>query len=149
MNATETIFALALASNCHPQENFKIACAKIALLGDTQFSKIYLIPCRDGIGADYWNAACLLKSDCSIDQIIAELKKMETDSGRTRPSHHISLDVDLIAWGVDLEHMQFNPKKLPLALDVKIPMLDIWQNGIFNGLSEVFPVVSQYNNKNE
>lgn len=23
--------------------------------------------------------------------------------------------------------MQFNPKKLPLALDVKIPLYDLWQ----------------------
>ena len=142
MNATETIFALALASNCHPKQHFQNAMNLISNLGEVQFSKIYVIPCRDGVGADYWNAACLLKTAMSVDDIIALLKKMEADSGRVRPSHQISLDVDLIAWGNDLQHMQFNPKKLPLALDVKIPMLDIWQSTDFQHDKHQFPVVN-------
>ena len=142
MNATETIFALALASNCNPELHFKQAFAQIAEIGQVQFSNIYVIPCRDAVGADYWNAACLLKSAILVDDIIALLKKMEADSGRVRPSHQISLDVDLIAWGSDLQHMQFNPKKLPLALDVKIPMLDIWQSNDFQHEKHQFPVVN-------
>jgi 2-amino-4-hydroxy-6-hydroxymethyldihydropteridine diphosphokinase len=142
LNATETIFALALASNCNPELHFKQAFAQIAEIGQVQFSEIYLIPCRDAVGADYWNAACLLKAAISVDDIIALLKKMEADSGRVRPSHQISLDVDLIAWGSDLQHMQFNPKKLPLALDVKIPMLDIWQSNDFQHEKHQFPVVN-------
>jgi len=141
LNATETIFALALASNCNPELHFKQAFAQIAEIGQVQFSKIYLIPCRDGIGADYWNAACLLKSKISLDEVTSILKKMEDDSGRVRPSHQISLDVDLIAWGEDLSYMQFNPKKLPLATDVKIPMLDIWQSIEFQHEKHEFPVV--------
>lgn len=141
MNATETIFALALASNSAPQYNFQKTFAQILSLGEATFSKIYIIPCRDGIGADYWNAACLLKSQFSVDEIITLLKKMEADSGRVRPSHNISLDVDLIAWGNDLTQMQFNPKKLPLALDVKIPMYDIWQDMLFNHPEHRFPVI--------
>ena len=131
MNATETIFALALASNCNSEHHLKQAFSQIAEMGQVQFSEIYLIPCRDGVGADYWNAACLLKSKMSVEEMTSILKKMEDDSGRMRPSHQISLDVDLIAWGLDLEHMQFNPKKLPLALDVKIPMQDVWKHVIF------------------
>ena len=141
MNATETIFALALASNSAPQYHFEKTFAQILNLGEASFSQIYVIPCRDGVGADYWNAACLVKSQLSVDEMIALLKKMEADSGRVRPSHSISLDVDLIAWGSDLTHMQFNPKKLPLALDVKIPMYDIWQDTLFNHSQHQFPVI--------
>ena len=141
MNATETIFALALASNSQQQHHLKHAFSQIAELGEVTFSKIYLIPCRDGVGADYWNAACLLKSKLSVEDMISILKKMEADSGRVRPSHQISLDVDLIAWGSDLLHMQFNAKKLPLALDVKIPMFDIWQNELFMHNPHEFPIV--------
>ena len=141
MNATETIFALALASNSAPQYHFQKTFARILNLGEASFSQIYVIPCRDGVGADYWNAACLVKSQLSVDEMIALLKKMEADSGRVRPSHSISLDVDLIAWGSDLTHMQFNPKKLPLALDVKIPMYDIWQDTLFNHSQHQFPVI--------
>lgn len=141
MNATETIFALALASNSAPQYHFQKTFAQILNLGEASFSQIYVIPCRDGVGADYWNAACLVKSQLSVDEMIALLKKMEADSGRVRPSHSISLDVDLIAWGSDLTHMQFNPKKLPLALDVKIPMYDIWQDTLFNHSQHQFPVI--------
>jgi len=100
-------------------------------LGKVWFSPIYLIPCRDSIGADYWNAACLLYSEVPVQDMTDLLKQMETDSGRVRPSHQISLDVDLIAWGNDLSQMEFNPKKLPLALDVKIPMHDIWSHSAF------------------
>ncbi|WP_312088378.1 2-amino-4-hydroxy-6-hydroxymethyldihydropteridine diphosphokinase [Acinetobacter variabilis] len=131
MNATATIFALALASNCHPQQHFQAAQQRISELGEVRFSPIYLIPCRDSIGADYWNAACLLYSEVSVQDMTDLLKQMETDSGRVRPSHQISLDVDLIAWGNDLSQMEFNPKKLPLALDVKIPMHDIWSHSAF------------------
>ena len=141
MNATETIFALALASNSAPQYHFEKTFAQILNLGEASFSQIYVIPCRDGVGADDWNASCLVKSQLSVDEMIALLKKMEADSGRVRPSHSISLDVDLIAWGSDLTQMQFNPKKLPLALDVKIPMYDIWQDTLFNHSQHQFPVI--------
>ncbi|MCH7336762.1 2-amino-4-hydroxy-6-hydroxymethyldihydropteridine diphosphokinase [Acinetobacter sp. NIPH 2699] len=127
MNATETIFALALASNVQQQQNFIFAYAQIENLGMVEFSPIYSIPCRDGIGADYWNSACLLRSHFAVDEVMEILKKLEEQSGRMRPSHHISLDIDVIAWGKTLDNMQFNPKKLPLALDVKIPLYDLWQ----------------------
>ena len=134
MNDTETIFALALASNFEPQLNFEKAYSKIQNLGDVQFSNIYLIPCRDGVGEDYWNSACLLKCKLDVDTIVSVLKSLEAESNRIRPSHKISLDVDLIAWGINLNNMKFNPKKLPLALDVKIPMSDIWKDPLFNSL---------------
>ena len=127
MNATETIFALALASNLKQKQNFTFAYQQILSLGIVEFSSIYRIPCRDRVGADYWNSACLLKSRLSVDEITETLKNLEAQSGRVRPSHNISLDIDVIAWGETLEDMQFNPKKLPLALDVKIPLYDLWQ----------------------
>jgi len=67
----------------------------------------------------------------TVEEMLQQLKQMEADSGRVRPSHQISLDIDLIAWGSDLSQMQFNPKKLPLALDVKIPMNEIWSHPAF------------------
>ena len=142
MNVTETIYALALASNSQPKQHFQSAIAQISQLGEFKFSKIYLIPCRDGIGADYWNAACLVQSYLNPAEMMAYLKQMETASGRVRPSHNIALDVDLIAWGSNLAQMQFNAKKMPLALDVKIPMLDIWQDAAFEHEQHDFPVVS-------
>ena len=141
MNATETIFALALASNLNPQYHFQHVFSQIQNLGSVQFSPIYLIPCRDGVGEDYWNAACLLKSTLSVDALTVLLKQLEIESGRVRPSHQISLDIDLIAWGGDLNHMQFNPKKLPLALDVKIPMLDLWSIDFFKHEKHQFPII--------
>ncbi|MFW1966463.1 2-amino-4-hydroxy-6-hydroxymethyldihydropteridine diphosphokinase [Acinetobacter guillouiae] len=141
MNDTEMIFALALASNRDPQQNFQKAFAQIAYLGMVSFSPIYLIPCRDGIGADYWNAACLVQSQLSVDEMLSLLKKMEAESGRVRPSHQISLDIDLIAWGSHLTAMQFNPKKLPLALDVKVPMSDLWEDALFKHSADQFPVI--------
>ncbi|EPF83396.1 2-amino-4-hydroxy-6-hydroxymethyldihydropteridine pyrophosphokinase [Acinetobacter gyllenbergii] len=143
MNATETIFALALASNLKQQQNFTFAYQQIAGLGTVEFSPIYEIPCRDGIGADYWNSACLLKSRLSVDEVTEILKKLEAQSGRVRPSHQISLDIDVIAWGETLDRMQFNPKKLPLALDVKIPLYDLWQHADLTYLQSMhYPVIT-------
>jgi 2-amino-4-hydroxy-6-hydroxymethyldihydropteridine diphosphokinase len=39
--------------------------------------------------------------------------------------------------------MQFNEKKLPLALDVKVPMFDIWHDAMFEHGSHSFPTVEQ------
>ncbi|EOR07952.1 2-amino-4-hydroxy-6-hydroxymethyldihydropteridine diphosphokinase [Acinetobacter sp. ANC 3926] len=143
MNATETIFALALASNVQQQQNFTFAYEQLSNLGTVKFSPIYEIPCRDRIGADYWNSACLLKSRLGVDEMIEILKKLEAQSGRIRPSHHISLDIDVIAWGETLDHMQFNPKKLPLALDVKIPLYDLWQHADLAHLQSMqYPVIT-------
>ncbi|MDO3656255.1 2-amino-4-hydroxy-6-hydroxymethyldihydropteridine diphosphokinase [Acinetobacter genomosp. 15BJ] len=143
MNATETIFALALASNVQQQQNFTFAYEQLSNLGTVKFSPIYEIPCRDRIGADYWNSACLLKSRLGVDEMIEILKKLEAQSGRIRPSHHISLDIDVIAWGETLGHMQFNPKKLPLALDVKIPLYDLWQHADLAHLQSMqYPVIT-------
>ncbi|MDR6795279.1 2-amino-4-hydroxy-6-hydroxymethyldihydropteridine diphosphokinase [Acinetobacter calcoaceticus] len=142
MNAPEIIFALALASNLDAEQHFTFAYTQLATLGKVQFSSVYQIPCRDGIGDDYWNSACLLKSSLNPSQIEAFLKKFESDTGRIRPSHHISLDVDLIAWGTDLDHMQFNSKKLPLALDVKIPLYELWNCETLKSEAVLYPVVN-------
>jgi len=142
LNAPETIFALALASNLDAEEHFTFAYKQLATLGKVQFSSVYQIPCRDSIGDDYWNSACLLKSALSSEQIENFLKQLESDSGRIRPSHHISLDVDLIAWGTNLDHMQFNSKKLPLALDVKIPLYELWHCETLKTDGTLYPVVN-------
>lgn len=142
MNAPEIIFALALASNLDAEQHFTFAYTQLATLGKVQFSSVYQIPCRDGIGDDYWNSACLLKSSLNPSEIEAFLKKLESDTGRVRPSHHISLDVDLIAWGTDLDHMQFNSKKLPLALDVKIPLYELWNCETLQFEAVLYPVVN-------
>ena len=39
--------------------------------------------------------------------------------------------------------MQFNEKKLPLALDVKVPMFYIWHDAMFEHGSHSFPTVEQ------
>lgn len=39
--------------------------------------------------------------------------------------------------------MQFNPKKLPLAVDVKIPLVELWQDDALEYNSELqYPVIT-------
>ena len=104
-----TIYAISIATNLDRAHNFQQATQALRLLGQCTLSNVYEIPCRDGVGADYWNAACLVESKWSLEQIQTLLKQMEDDSGRKRPSHDISLDMDLIAWGNALDDLQFNP----------------------------------------
>lgn len=141
MNATDTIYALALASNFNPETHFREVFIALEQLGPVQRSSIYQIPCRDGVGADYWNAACLLSCHLNPEQIQNLFKQWEAASGRVRPSHQISLDIDLIAWGSDLTQMQFNPKKMPLALDVKIPLTELWSHPLFIHPAHDYPLV--------
>ncbi len=122
-----TIYAIAIATNLQQKQHTTFAMTALQQLGQCQFSPIYQMPCRDGVGAEYWNCACLLCSSATPQDIAQQLKDLEQQTGRKRPSHQISLDVDLIAWGESLNTMQFNPKKLPLADDVVIPLSDLWQ----------------------
>nr|WP_298891188.1 2-amino-4-hydroxy-6-hydroxymethyldihydropteridine diphosphokinase [uncultured Acinetobacter sp.] len=123
-----TIYAIAIATNLEKAKHLQLCLDTFKTWGSCQVSSIYEIPCRDRVGADYWNAACLLESTMPFDDVISALKHLESDAGRKRPSHSISLDVDLIAWGDTFQNMQFNPKKLPLADDVVIPLAEIWQD---------------------
>lgn len=142
MNATATIYALALASNHQARQHFEYALTQLQRMGTLTCSHIYLIPCRDAVGADYWNAACLLESTLDLATLNLKLKQLELATGRVRPSHQISLDVDLIAWGTQLQKMQFNSKKLPLALDVKIPMYELWSDNMFSHPAHRYPCLS-------
>lgn len=135
------LFALALSSNVDRDVHFKSIYHALCQLGQAKFSSIYQIPCRDGVGAAYWNSACLLECDLSVSELIYYLKQLEQQAGRVRPSHTIPLDVDLIAWGQDLNSMQFVEKKLPLPLDVKIPLVELWQHQALRGDFPSFPVV--------
>lgn len=135
------IYALALATNFNKEQYLQQAMTALADIGQINWSSVYVIPCRDGVGEDYWNAAALLTCDMSLDALQGDLKVLEQQAGRVRPSHQISLDVDLIAWGEDLSQMQFNPKKLPLALDVKIPLFELWQHGMLNHAEHTYQQV--------
>jgi 2-amino-4-hydroxy-6-hydroxymethyldihydropteridine diphosphokinase len=139
-----TIFAIAIATNLNESVNMHLAKTELSGLGECRFAPIYVIPCRDRVGADYWNSACLLESDLSSAEILQQLKHIEHLAGRQRPSHHrIALDVDLIAWGAHLSQMQFNPKKLPLPADVLIPMASLWPLAGFKLPAHQFAVVEE------
>lgn len=148
-NDVVMILALALASNFDATQHILWAKQQLAQWGHCEWASTHRIPCRDGIGADYDNTACLLwlneqqQQDLFhyFQQCMPELALqtqdwivlfkqylhiLEQQTGRKRPSHQISLDLDLIAWGDSLSNMQFNQKKLPLPFDVVIPLQEIW-----------------------
>lgn len=146
-NGVVMILALALASNFNPSQHLPWAKQQFAQWGHCTWANTHQIPCRDGIGADYDNTAGLLWLDEAQQQAflyyfqkhipnsasqdwITNFKQylhiLEQKTGRKRPSHQISLDIDLIAWGENLQNMQFNSKKLPLPLDVVMPLREVW-----------------------
>lgn len=123
-----TIYALALGSNLNREHWISFACQQLALLGQCQWSPVYEIPCRAGKGADYFNLAVLLQSELALPDMEQRLKQLEQQAGRQRPSHCISLDIDIIAYGKSLQHMQLVAKKLPLAFDVWLPLSGLWRD---------------------
>lgn len=122
------IYALSLASNLEAEQNIGWAIEQLSSLGELTLSQFFDIPCRDGVGEGYINGACILKTKAySKGQIITLLKDLEHQAGRVRPSHSVSLDIDLIAWQ-ESETWQFNLKKMPLTFDVKLPLSEIMQH---------------------
>ncbi|MBF7685193.1 2-amino-4-hydroxy-6-hydroxymethyldihydropteridine diphosphokinase [Acinetobacter sp. B10A] len=122
------IFALALASNLNADRHLNWALQQLKQHGQLlAISSAYEMQCRDGVGADYLNSACVFES-CHLDQktVSILIKSLEEKTGRVRPSHQISLDIDLIAWkDTHAQPWQFNLQKMPFALDVKVPLSEI------------------------
>lgn len=121
-----TIFALSLGSNQDRVRWINHAVKQLNDLGHCEFSRVYEIPCRDGKGADYYNLAALLRCDLTLEQMNDWIKQQELAAGRVRPSHQISLDIDVIACGEQLQQMRVVAKKLPLPFDVSMPLAEIW-----------------------
>lgn len=122
------IFALALASNLNASKHLNWALQQLERQGKlVAVSCAYEMPCRDGVGADYLNAACLFEStELDFATIQVFIKNLESMTGRIRPSHQITLDIDLIAWqDQHTQSWQLNAKKMPFALDVKVPLYDV------------------------
>ena len=123
-----TIYALALGSNLNREHWIAFARQQLTMLGECQWSPVYEIPCRAGKGADYYNLAVLLDSPLVIADMEQRLQQLEQQAGRIRPSHCISLDIDMIAYGDSLQQMQLVAKKLPLAFDVWLPLSALWRD---------------------
>lgn len=121
-----TLYALAISSNTVRRHWSQYARQQLVLLGDCQFSTVYQIPCRQGKGADYYNFAALLHSDLSFDCLSERLKQLEQHAGRVRPSHQIPLDIDIVAQGINLAHLELVASRLPLPFDAIKPLAELW-----------------------
>lgn len=121
-----TLYALAISSNIERWHWSQYARQQLALLGNCQFSSIYQIPCRQGKGADYYNFAAILQTNLTIDGLSQHLKQLEQHAGRVRPSHQIPLDIDIVAYGVDLAHLELVASRLPLPFDATKPLAELW-----------------------
>lgn len=122
------LYALAIGSNVDRDYWIDVAVQHLKGWGQCQFSSVFEIPCRDGKGQDYYNLAVLLESELSFDELNQQLKNLEKAAGRVRPSHHITLDIDIIAMGSDVHHFEIVAKRLPLAFDVCLPLAEIWSD---------------------
>ena len=117
---------LALGSNDQPQSALDFACAEIAKLGAVLVSSRYEFPPRSGVGVDYFNMAIRLDSDLTIDAVRNSIYQYEDAAGRIRKSSVIRLDIDLIAWQESGQDAIFDIHRLPLPMDVIVPMSEIW-----------------------
>jgi 2-amino-4-hydroxy-6-hydroxymethyldihydropteridine diphosphokinase len=121
------IYAIALGSNFQQAEAMAQAQAALERLGQCVYSPMYQLPDRLGVGPLYWNIALLLKTpQWTPDDLAGQLQQIEQDCGRVRPSKQVRMDVDLIAWGQTLVELQVDPRRMPLPLDVTLPMQEIW-----------------------
>lgn len=121
------IYALALGSNQDPEQALAEAKAHLAMLGRCEYSPLFELPDRDGGGQMYINLAILLfcpPMDLSLLQ--ARLQQIEIDCGRVWQSKIVRLDIDLIAYGETVAQLQVISRRLPLPLDVSLPLRHLW-----------------------
>jgi 2-amino-4-hydroxy-6-hydroxymethyldihydropteridine diphosphokinase len=118
---------LALGSNSQAQFSLDFAAAELAKLGDVLLSQRYDMPPRSGVGVDYVNMAVRLDSDLTTDAIRSTIVDIEDRAGRVRRSNVIRLDIDLIAWAEYGQLPVFDHHRLPLPMDVIVPMEDVWE----------------------
>ena len=117
---------LALGSNDQPETSLDFACVELAKLGEVLFSSRYELPPRSGVGVDYMNMAVRLDSDLTVDVLRKIIYQLEDTAGRVRKSSVICLDIDLIAWEANGQDAIFDSHRLPLPMDVIVPMAEIW-----------------------
>lgn len=117
---------LALGSNEQPQSSLDFACIELAKLGEVLLSSRYEMPPRSGVGVDYSNMAIRLDSDLTVDDVRMTIFQIENMAGRIRKSNIIRLDIDLIAWEESGQLPIFDHHRLPLPMDVIVPMKEIW-----------------------
>ncbi|XID75791.1 2-amino-4-hydroxy-6-hydroxymethyldihydropteridine diphosphokinase [Alkanindiges sp. WGS2144] len=120
------LYALAISSNQQRDHWTRYAMQALECLGACQFSQVYQIACRQGKGEDYYNFAALLQSHLTFDELNQQLKQLEQYAGRVRPSHHIPLDIDIVAWGSCLDDLQPVSMRLPLPFDAAKPLSELW-----------------------
>ena len=120
------LYALAISSNQNRTHWTQVAMQQLGALGNCEFSPVYQIPCRQDKGADYFNFAALLETTLNFDALNDALKQLEQSAGRIRPSHDIPLDIDIIAFGEKLDHLQLVASRLPLPFDAVKPLSDLW-----------------------
>lgn len=128
LSDTAMIFALTLASNLDACKHLNWALEQLRTQGVLiAVSYAYEMQCRDAMGANYINAACLLKVKAlGLESLKTFIRDLEERTGRIRPSHQITLDIDLIAWKHhEVQDWQLNIQKMPFTLDVKVPLYDI------------------------
>jgi len=118
-------FWLALGSNHQSKAHLDVACTMLATLGALELSSRFETTPRCGYGVNYCNMAVQLDAAISVDEMLSEIKRLEALAGRVKPSEIVPLDIDLIAWQ-DGQTIRFDPHRLPLALDVILPMQEIW-----------------------
>lgn len=121
------MYAVSIGSNFQHADAFAQAQHALMQWGECQFSPCFELPDRDGSGQMFWNMAALINSP--IDQV-AEfeqvLHQIEADCGRIRPCKQVRLDLDVIAYGQDQDSLVILPKRLPLTVDVQMPLQTLW-----------------------
>ena len=106
------VYLLILGSNIEPEKNMPLARTKLkAAFADMLFSDFYETDPVGSVGPEkFWNAAGIIKTEISRDEVSLLVKKIESDLGRIRDP---------------------NNKFIPRTMDIDILPCSNWQNQAF------------------
>ena len=105
-------YLLILGSNIEPEKNMPLARTKLKVaFPDMLFSDFYETDPVGSVGPEkFWNAAGIIKTEISRDEVSLLVKKIESDLGRVRDPHN---------------------KFIPRTMDIDILPCSNWQNQAF------------------
>lgn len=99
-----TIAYLCLGSNIQPEENIRFAVAHLHRnFVDLRMSNIYKSSAVGFVGDDFLNLAVAVRTDYTLDQLLAYTDALEQEAGRVRLRRgrydSRTLDVDVVMYG--------------------------------------------------
>lgn len=132
-----TQLALSLGSNIEREKHLQFAIEGLTeLLGELRVSPVYETRAVGFDGPDFYNLVVLAETDRPLDELIGNIRLIETGAGRVRGEKRFAsrnLDIDVLLYGdanMRAEGLDIPRREIDHAAYVLKPLADVLPDGI-------------------